>query len=112
MVLLGVVIHFVSGGLTDVGGIVGIDSDLQNFSVGRIRGGVRLAAAAAMAPLEAAAPRHGAVKAAAWCSLPGWCRRYCRTSGATGTSARHLVLVVMDLLSSMSSTVSTHETLL
>ena len=58
--------HFVSGGLTDVGGMVGIDFDLQNFSVdtacciGSIRGGVRLirlAAAAAIAPLEAAAPR-------------------------------------------------------
>ena len=52
----------------DVGGMVGIDFDLQNFSVdtaccivaGSIRGGVRLirlAAAAAIAPLEAAAPR-------------------------------------------------------
>ena len=65
--------HFVSGGLTDVGGMVGIDIGLQNFSVdtaccivaGSIRGGVRLAAAAAMAPLEAAAarprPRPGVV---------------------------------------------------
>ena len=58
--------HFVSGGLTDIGGMVGIDFDLQTFSVdtaccivaGSIRGGVRLAAAAAMAQLEAAAPRR------------------------------------------------------
>ena len=46
--------------------MVGIDFDLQTFSVdtaccivaGSIRGGVRLAAAAAMAQLEAAAPRR------------------------------------------------------
>ena len=96
--------HFVSGGLTNVGGMVGIDFDLQYFSVD--------AASSLQAAFEAefvwqqllrwrhSRRRRRAAKAAAWCSLTGWCRRCRRTSGATGTSTRHLVLVVMDLLSS------------
>ena len=46
MVLLGFIIHFVIGSVTDVGGIGGIEVDLQNFSIttsirGTRGGGVR-----------------------------------------------------------------------
>ena len=60
MVLLGVVVHFVSSDLTDVGGI-GIDFDLTSrISPALLQHSRRrscVAAAAAMAPLKAAAPR-------------------------------------------------------
>ena len=100
LVLLGVVMHFVIGGLTDVSGMVGIDFDLQNFSVDTagcsdsIRGG-GARRRGRMAPLEAAAPRPRPRPGSCWVGVVDVAAPPVRLAS---TSTRHLVLVVMDLV--------------